>query len=67
MVAFWTTLEGLANIACFMWVIALAAGLVRPQILKKTERQDVVKLCSLGFLVSFLVLATAYSRLNGLT
>lgn len=65
--AFWVTLEGLANIACFMWVIALAAGLIRPQIVKKTTRQDVVKLCSLGFLVSFLVLATAYSKVHGLT
>ncbi len=59
MTALWETLQGLGYIACVMWFIAAVAGLIRPQILKKTDRMDVVRLCSLGFVLSFLLVANA--------
>ncbi|QGG80397.1 hypothetical protein GH975_07360 [Litorivicinus lipolyticus] len=55
----WETLQGLGYIACVMWVLAAVVGVIRPQVLRKTERMDVIRLCSMGFLVSFLVVANA--------
>ena len=47
----WETLQGLGYIACVMWVLAAVVGVIRPQVLRKTERMDVIRMCSMGFLV----------------
>lgn len=65
MTGLWATLEGLANIACVIWIIAFVVGLIRPQVLKQTERMGVVRVCAMGFFLSFLLLAFSWSKLHG--
>ena len=40
-------------------------GMARPQVLKCQDRGGVFRLCSIGFLLSFVVMAVSWSKFNG--
>lgn len=65
MTGLWSTLEGLGYIACSLWIIAFVVGSVRPQVLKQSDRMGVIRVCSIGFIASFLVMAVAWSKARG--
>lgn len=62
----WETLEGLGYIACSLWLIAFAVGLIRPQVMRQADRAGVIRVCSIGFVLSFVVMAVAWSKARGL-
>ena len=63
--ALWETLNGLGYIACALWILAFLVGMARPQVLKCQDRGGVFRLCSIGFLLSFVVMAVSWSKFNG--
>ena len=66
MTQLWETVEGLGYIACSLWIIAFVVGAVRPQVLRQPYRAGVIRLCSIGFTLSFVVMAVAWSKARGL-
>ncbi len=63
--ALWSTLEGLGYIACSLWIIAFVVGGIRPQVMRQNDRASVIRICSIGFIVSFLVMAVSWSKARG--